>query len=134
MRRLGARGLVGLVLHPLFGWGVCGAIMDYGRAVSTLDATLVVHAVAAPLVFAALALAYARWFPHPSPLATAAAFTAVVILLDAALVAPVFERSFAMFESPAGTWVPFASIFLATWLSSHAAGALPHRPAPAGGA
>jgi hypothetical protein len=30
------------------------------------------------------------------------------------LVAPVFEKSFAMFESVLGTWMPFALIFIAT--------------------
>jgi hypothetical protein len=30
------------------------------------------------------------------------------------VVAPIFERSYAMFRSLNGTWVPFASIFLAS--------------------
>ena len=30
-------------------------------------------------------------------------------------VAPLFERSYAMFRSFVGTWMPFAAIFLASW-------------------
>ena len=36
------------------------------------------------------------------------------------MVAPLFERSYAMFRSALGTWIPFVAIFLASW----AAGAL----------
>jgi hypothetical protein len=31
-------------------------------------------------------------------------------------VAPVFERSYAMFRSVRGTWLPFGLIFLVTWI------------------
>ena len=41
--------------------------------------------------------------------------TALVILLDAGVVAPLFERSFAMFRSFIGTWLPFAAIFMGSW-------------------
>jgi hypothetical protein len=34
----------------------------------------------------------------------------------ALVVAPLFERSFAMFASVLGTWIPFALIFLSTYL------------------
>ncbi len=48
-------------------------------------------------------------------------------LLDAVVVAPFLERSFAMFASPAGTWIPLALIFgasaaIAALLSRRAAG------------
>ena len=39
----------------------------------------------------------------------------IIIALDALVVAPLFERSFAMFRSVIGTWLPFATIFLASW-------------------
>ena len=42
----------------------------------------------------------------------AVVLTALIIALDAAVVAPVFERSYAMFRSLVGTWLPFAAIFL----------------------
>ena len=51
-----------------------------------------------------------------TPLAAAGFFTAFIIALDAALVAPAFEKSFAMFSSVLGAWLPFLSIFAATYL------------------
>ena len=47
----------------------------------------------------------------------ALAITGLVMALDALVVAPVFERSYAMFRSVIGTWLPFALIFLAIWLA-----------------
>ena len=76
-----------------------------------------IHAIAAP-VFAALAsFLYFTRFRRVTPLAAAAFFTAFIIILDAALVAPVFEKSYAMFGSILGTWLPFLSIFAATYLT-----------------
>ena len=53
--------------------------------------------------------------PAFDPLLRAAAITIIVILLDALLVAPFFERSYAMFRSVIGTWLPFVAIFAACW-------------------
>jgi hypothetical protein len=39
--------------------------------------------------------------------------TGLVVILDAVMVAPIFERSHAMFRSFNGTWIPFAAILLA---------------------
>ena len=44
--------------------------------------------------------------------------TGIVLALDAIVVAPLFERSFAMFRSVIGTWLPFAAIFFASWAAS----------------
>jgi len=41
--------------------------------------------------------------------------TAIIIVLDAALVAPVFQKSYDMFRAPLGTWIPSVLIFLASW-------------------
>ena len=48
---------------------------------------------------------------------TAAAFLGVVVTLDLFLVAPVFEKSYAMFSVLLGTWIPFALIFAMTYLT-----------------
>ena len=40
-----------------------------------------------------------------------------VIGLDATVVAPVFEKSYAMFASILGRWLPFLSIFAATYFT-----------------
>ena len=77
-----------------------------------------IHAIAAP-VFAALpSLLYFTCFQSVTPFAAAAAFfTAFIIVLDAALDAQVFEKSYEMFGSILGTWLPFLSIFAATYLT-----------------
>lgn len=111
----GFRKAVVLGIFAVIGWAYCGALVAIGRRFLSMDATLVVHAVGAPIGFGLLTLLYRRWFAYTGPLRTAIVFLGIVVGLDLALVAPVFERSFAMFASPLGTWIPFALIFLAVW-------------------
>jgi hypothetical protein len=47
--------------------------------------------------------------------ATAALFLALVVFMDFFVVALLIEKSFDMFLSPLGTWIPFALIFLSTY-------------------
>lgn len=114
------RKVVIIVAHSVVGWGYCGALVAIGRRFFSMDTTLVVHAVGAPIGFALLTLLYQRKFAFTGPLQTAAIFLGIVIALDLVLVAPVFEKSFAMFASPLGTWIPFVFIFLATYVTSAA--------------
>ncbi len=99
------------------GWAACTAVMGIGLAVTSLDVALVVHAVVAPIVFAILTIVYFRRFNDAGPLLTAVVFLAFVMAMDAVLIAGIVQRSFAMFASPLGTWIPFASIFGATFLA-----------------
>ena len=50
-----------------------------------------------------------------NPVLRAMVLTGIVVILDAVVVAPIFERSYAMFRSFIGTWMPFAAIFLTSW-------------------
>ncbi len=113
-----------LIGHALLGWAACGATVALGRQVASMEVTLLVHAAVAPLVFGLLARHYFARFPGSSPLGTAFAFLGIAAGLDAGIVAPLVERSFAMFRSLLGTWIPFALIFLA----SYAAGRLARPP------
>ncbi len=106
-----------LLVHPLIIWAVCGAIMGIGRAQTSLDNTLVIHAIAAPIVTAVISWVYFTRFGYTPPLRTALIFIGVVVAMDAFLVAPVFEKSFEMFTSLIGTWFPFGLIFLSTYLT-----------------
>lgn len=108
------------------GWALCAATIGISRTMTTLDNALVIHAVAAPLIFAALGSAYFRAYPQASIIPTAAIWVGTVILLDLLVVAPLIEHSLAMFQSPVGTWIPFALIFLSTV-------AVGHLSAPQGG-
>ena len=104
--------LVGLALSL---WAACGAVIAVGRKLWSIDTTLRVHLLAA-LVLAFLAAALHRELaPAFDPLLRAAAITIIVMLLDALVVAPLFERSYAMFRSVIGTWLPFVAIFAACW-------------------
>jgi len=104
--------LIGLAL--VF-WGACGGVIAVGRRLWSLDTTLRVHLVAAPIIPFLVAAAHEELAPGFDPLLRAAAFTIIVMLLDALVVAPLFERSYAMFRSVTGTWLPFVAIFAACW-------------------
>lgn len=104
-----------LVGHAATGWALCFATIGIGMAVTTERTALVVHAVGAPLYFAAVSAHYFIRFGYSTPLRTAAAFTGFVVTVDFLLVALAILRSLEMFTSPLGTWVPFALIFASTW-------------------
>jgi hypothetical protein len=104
-----------LVIHALVGWAICGATVGIGRRLLPMTVTLVVHAVVAPLTFGVLAWDHVRRFPQSSPSATALTMVVLVIGLDALVVAPFLERSYDMFRSALGTWLPFGLIFVASY-------------------
>jgi hypothetical protein len=96
-------------------WAACGAVIGVGRKLWSLDTTLRVHLIAAPIIAFLVAAAHKELAPGFDPLLRAAAITIIVMLLDALVVAPFFERSYAMFRSFIGTWLPFVAIFAACW-------------------
>ena len=51
----------------------------------------------------------------------------VIAILDAVLIAGLAMRSVEMFLSVAGTWLPFALIFLATWATGEIVARIPQR-------
>ena len=88
--------------------------MTIGRKLWSLDTALRVHLIAAP-VLAFLVSAIHVWLALDfNPALRAALMTGLVILLDAVVVAPIFERSYDMFRSAIGTWIPFVLIFIAS--------------------
>ncbi len=110
------RARLSVVIHGLVGWAICGATVMIGRQVVSMQTTLVVHAIVAPLAFALLTLRHFSHFPKSSPRNVAWSLLGIVVGLDAVLVAPVFERSYDMFRSVLGTWIPFGSILAASYL------------------
>jgi hypothetical protein len=99
------------------GWALCGAIMFIGMAMMDLQTTLIIHAIGAPIIFSLISLFYFTRFNYTTPLQTAITFFLIVILLDFFIVALIINRSFDMFLSPLGTWIPFGLIFLSTYLT-----------------
>lgn len=106
-----------ILLHAAVGWALCGAIMGIGMAITSIELTLIAHAIGAPVIFALLSLNYFKRFNYTSPVLTAAVFTGFVILMDFFVVALLIERSFEMFTSLLGTWIPFLFIFTSTYFT-----------------
>jgi hypothetical protein len=89
--------------------------MGIGLATTSLNRTLVVHAIGAPLIFAAVSWVYFTGFGYTTSLETAIWFVSFVIGMDFFVVALLIQRKLDMFKSLLGTWVPFSLIFLATY-------------------
>ena len=113
----GAKTLLVLSLSAFVVWLACGLTIALGRGTLGLETTLRIHAIAAPAFAAIVSFVYFGRFRLTTPLATAACFTLFVVFMDALVVAPFFEKSYAMFASPLGMWLPLLSIFAATWLT-----------------
>jgi hydrogenase-4 membrane subunit HyfE len=114
---MNASKLVTLLGHGLTGWALCAATMGIGMAVTSLENTLIIHAIAAPIFFAIVSFVYFRYFNYTAPLATGLIFLALVVALDFFVVALLVTRSLDMFGSLLGTWIPFVLIFAATYLT-----------------
>jgi hypothetical protein len=108
-----------IAAHAVVLWMLCGAIVMVGRQLWTMETTLIVHAVGAPIIAVVISLIYFTYFAYTTPLQTATIFMLSAISLDAIIVATFVEKSFEMFTSPIGTWIPFALIFLATYATGN---------------
>lgn len=115
--------------HALVGWALCGAIIAIGRSLTTMENTLIIHALGVPVIFTAVSYSYFRFFHYSSPLHTAAWFTWFAIGMDFFIIATFVEKSYAMFSSALGTWIPFLLIWLSTYLTGTALAAFARRPA-----
>jgi hypothetical protein len=113
---MNVKELVIVLVFAFIGWALCGAAMGIGMAVTSEGNALIIHAAAAPIIFAVLSFIYFKKFDYTTPLQTAAIFVAFVIFMDVFVVALLMLNSLEMFTSPLGTWIPFALILLATYL------------------
>ena len=105
-----------ILIHAFIGWALCGAIIGIGRGITTMQTTLIIHAIGVPIIFGLISFVYFKKFHYTTAFQTAVIFLFFVVVMDVFLVAMVMEKSFEMFTSILGTWVPFALIFLATYL------------------
>jgi hypothetical protein len=110
-----AKKCVLVLVLAFVGWAVCAAIIGIGMTISSQMNALIAHAIGAPVVFALISLFYFKRFRFTTPLQTAVIFLAFVILMDFFVVAFIIMRSFEMFASMLGTWIPFLLIFLSTY-------------------
>lgn len=112
------RKAVGIItLHAFVGWALCGAIMGVGLSVMSEQATLIAHAIGAPIIFAAVSWFYFTRFNYTTPLQTAVIFVSFIIFVDFFLVSLIINGSLEMFASVLGTWLPFSLLFTSTYLT-----------------
>ena len=117
-----------LALHGVTGWALCAAVMMGLMRAASLTTALVVHAVAAPVLFALVARHYFAARGAREPLPTATAFVAIVATLDLTVVALIARKGFAMFGSALGFWLPITLIFFVTLAVGTVSSILPVRP------
>ncbi len=106
-----------ILILAIIGWGLCGLSMAIGMSITSIANALIIHAIAAPIIYYFISLLYFKKFNYTTPIQTAIIFVAIVILLDFFVVALLINKSFDMFLSPLGTWIPFLLIFLSTFLT-----------------
>lgn len=114
---MGIKKTAVIVAHAFVGWALCAATMGIGMAATSLQNALIIHAIGAPVFFAVVSAVYFTKFGYTTPLQTALAFVGFVVAIDFFLVALLINRSTAMFASVLGTWIPFALIFISTYLT-----------------
>jgi hypothetical protein len=105
-----------VLAHAFVGWALCFATMGIGMATMSLENALLVHAIAAPIIFSIISYIYFTKINFTSPTKTAIIFMGFVIMIDFIIVAMLINRSFDMFGSIIGTWLPFSLIFLSTYI------------------
>ncbi len=117
MNKMQIKKAVILLVHGLVGWALCGAIIWIGMLFISMESTLIAHAIGAPIIFGVISAIYFKAFNYTTPLRTAIVFVSVVVFMDVFLVALIIERSFEMFASLIGTWIPWVLIFASTYLT-----------------
>ena len=116
MAKLNIKKPIIIFIHMFIGWALCGAIIGIGREVTSIQNTLIIHAIGVPIIFAIISLIYFKKFNYTAPLPTAIIFLSFAVFMDIFVIALFVEKSFEMFASILGTWIPFALIFLSTYL------------------
>jgi hypothetical protein len=106
-----------LLLFAFIGWAICTATMVIGMATTTIENALIMHAIIGPLGFIILSIIYFKKFNYTTPIQTATVFILFVILVDFFLIALIINRSLEMFTNLLGTWIPFALIFISSYLT-----------------
>ena len=117
MSSLNLRNVLIVMAHAFVVWALCFATIGVGRAVTTMDVTLIVHAILSPIWSILASYVYFTRFNHIPPLQAALILIGFVMFLDFFVVALIILRSLEMFTSALGTWIPFALIFIASWLT-----------------
>jgi hypothetical protein len=106
-----------MFIHMFTGWALCGAAIGIGRTFTSMENTLIIHAIAVPILFSAISFIYFRFFHYTRPFVTALIFMLFAMFMDAVVIAPFVEKNYAMFQSILGTWIPFFLIFISSFMT-----------------
>ncbi len=82
-----------------------------------LGTALIVHAIAAPIYFTIISLAYFTNFRHTTPLQTVSIFVGFVVLVGFIVVAPLIKKSMDRFTRSISTWIPSAMMYISTYFT-----------------
>jgi len=115
MKKIDYIKLLVVLIYAFIGWTLCGVVMFIGTAVTSEFTALIIHAIAAPIIFAVVSSYYFKKYDFTTPLETAVLFVAFVVLMDFFIVALLINRSLGMFGNVLGTWIPFVLIFISTY-------------------
>ena len=114
---MNTKKIVIILAHAFTGWAFCTAAMVIPMILISVESALVIHAISAPIIYTTISLIYFNKFNYTRPLQTALIFVSFVIIVDFFVVALLVNRSLEMFASPLGTWIPFALIFISTYVT-----------------
>lgn len=128
-----ARSWGRLLAYGVVGWGLCAALTMALSQLSSIGVALVARAVFAPLVFLSISIRYFHPAGAREPLPTALFWSAIIAVLDAALVVGAVNGDFAKFTSIVGTWLPYSLVFVTTWLTGGLMSTMPWPKPQAGG-
>ncbi len=107
------RSFARLALHGVAGWALCAIAITALPWLVPSTIAVTTNLMLAPLIFAGIARHYFAARGAREPVATAAAFVAIVGILDAVIVAG-FAGEHERLRSGPGFWIPLALIFAAT--------------------
>jgi len=120
-----------LAAHAAIGWLGLTVLLAGALQVFATGAALAIHAIAAPVIFGALAVHYFRPRGAREPWPAAVATTGFVIAFDVllgGLVLGTLDR----FSSVTLTWLPFALILVTTWIVGLVRSTMPWPERPTG--
>ena len=101
-----------ILIHSFIGWAFCAAIMGIGPQLTNMETTLMVHLILGPVGFGLLSAFYHKKFGYTRPIVTATIFLLFIAGMDFFLVGLIILKSFEMFTSVIGIWLPFGLIYL----------------------
>ena len=105
-----------ILFYAFVGWALCAAVLGIGIIHTSLKTALIIHAVAAPIIFVFVSRTFYRNFQFAYPILIAIIFASFVMVVDFGIVALFYAKKLAAFASAASLWIAFALIFLCTYI------------------